>query len=51
MKAAVIHAQGGPEVLSYEDVADAVPGPDDVVIAVGRSASKAATCSIAASSR
>lgn len=34
MKAAVIHAQGGPEVLSYEDVEDPVPGPDDVVIAV-----------------
>ncbi len=30
----MIHAQGGPEVLSCEDVADPVPGPDEVVIAV-----------------
>jgi NADPH2:quinone reductase len=34
MKAAVIHAQGGPEVLSYEDVDDPVAGPDDVIVAV-----------------
>jgi NADPH:quinone reductase len=34
MKAAVIHRQGGPDVLSYEDMPDPVPGPDDVVIDV-----------------
>lgn len=34
MKAAVIHVQGGPEVLCYEDMPDPVPGPDDVVIDV-----------------
>jgi NADPH2:quinone reductase len=34
MKAAVIHAQGGPEVLSYEEIDDPIPGPDDIVIAV-----------------
>lgn len=34
MKAAVIHRQGGPEVLSYEDRPDPVPGTGEVVIAV-----------------
>lgn len=34
MKAAVIHRQGRPEVLSYEDMPDPVPGPDDVLIEV-----------------
>lgn len=34
MRAAVIHQQGGPEVLRYEDLPDPVPGPDDVVIDV-----------------
>lgn len=34
MKAAVIHAQGGPDVLSYEEMPDPVAGPDDVIIDV-----------------
>ena len=34
MKAAIIHEQGGPEVLSYEDVDDPSPAPDEVVIDV-----------------
>ena len=34
MKAAVIHEQGGPDVLRYEDRLDPVPGADDVVIDV-----------------
>lgn len=34
MKAVQIDAFGGPEVLSYRDVPDDDPGPDDVVIAV-----------------
>ncbi|UVO51995.1 zinc-binding dehydrogenase [Sphingomonas sp. SUN019] len=34
MKAAVIHEQGAPEVLQYQDMPDPVAGPDDVVIDV-----------------
>jgi NADPH:quinone reductase-like Zn-dependent oxidoreductase len=34
MKAAVIRDFGGPEVFRYEDVADPVPGPGEVVIKV-----------------
>ena len=34
MKAAVIHRQGEPEVLQYEDLSDPAPGPDEVVIDV-----------------
>ncbi len=34
MKAAVIHQQGGPEVLRYEDMPDPVAGAGDVVIDV-----------------
>lgn len=34
MKAAVIHEQGGPDVLRYEDIPDPVPGPGEVVIDV-----------------
>ncbi len=34
MKAIVFHHHGGPEVLKYEDVADPVAGPRDVVIQV-----------------
>jgi NADPH2:quinone reductase len=34
MKAAVYRENGGPEVLSYEEVADPVPGPDEVLIRV-----------------
>ena len=32
MKAAVVHQPGGPEALQYEDVADPVPGPDEILI-------------------
>ncbi len=32
MKAIVIHEDGGPDVLRYEDVADAVAGPGEVLI-------------------
>ncbi len=38
MRAVVLHSHGGPEVLSLEDVADPVPGPDEVVVAVAASA-------------
>lgn len=34
MKAIVITAPGGPEVLSYQDVPDPVPGPDDLLVRV-----------------
>ena len=34
MKAIVIHEYGAPEVLRYEDVADPVAGPGDVVVEV-----------------
>ncbi len=34
MKAIVIHAYGGPEVLSFEDVPDPTPGPGEVVVEV-----------------
>lgn len=34
MKAIRIHEDGGPEVLRYEDVADPVPGPGEVLIAL-----------------
>lgn len=34
MKAIVITALGGPEVLSYQDVPDPVPGPDDLLVRV-----------------
>lgn len=34
MKAAVIHQQGGPEVLRYEDMPDPAPGAGNVVIEV-----------------
>jgi len=34
MKAAVYYQNGGPEVFRYEDIADPVCGPDDVVIRV-----------------
>ena len=34
MKAARIHAYGGPEVFRVEDAPDPVPGPDDVLIEV-----------------
>lgn len=34
MKAIVVHAYGGPEVLRYEDVPEPVPGPGEVLVAV-----------------
>lgn len=34
MKAVVIHRAGGPEELSFEDVADPVPGPGDLLVEV-----------------
>jgi NADPH:quinone reductase len=34
MKAIVLHQFGGPEVLSYEDVPDPLPAPDEVLVAV-----------------
>jgi D-arabinose 1-dehydrogenase-like Zn-dependent alcohol dehydrogenase len=34
MKAIVIHAYGGPEVLSYEEVPDPVPRPGEIVVEV-----------------
>jgi NADPH:quinone reductase-like Zn-dependent oxidoreductase len=34
MKAVVMRAHGGPEVLGYEDVADPVPGPGEVLVRV-----------------
>lgn len=35
MKAAVFHEYGGPEVLRYEEVADPVTGPGEVLVRVG----------------
>jgi NADPH2:quinone reductase len=34
MKAARFHKTGGPEVLIYEDVADPVPGPGQILLKV-----------------
>lgn len=34
MKAVVLRSYGGPEVLTFEDVADPQPGPDEVLVAV-----------------
>lgn len=34
MKAVVLRSYGGPEVLTFEDVPDPVPGPDEVLVAV-----------------
>jgi NADPH:quinone reductase-like Zn-dependent oxidoreductase len=34
MKAIVVHQYGGPEVLKYEDYADPVPGPGEVLVRV-----------------
>jgi putative PIG3 family NAD(P)H quinone oxidoreductase len=38
MRAVVLHSHGGPEVLTIDDVADPVPGPDEVVVAVAATA-------------
>lgn len=34
MKAVVVHAYGGPEVLRYEDAPDPIPGPGEVLVRV-----------------
>lgn len=38
MRAVVLHSYGGPDVLSLEEVADPVPGPDEVVVEVAATA-------------
>jgi NADPH:quinone reductase-like Zn-dependent oxidoreductase len=35
MKAVIFRRRGGPEVLSWEEVDDPVPGPDEVLVRVG----------------
>jgi NADPH:quinone reductase-like Zn-dependent oxidoreductase len=37
MKAIVVHQYGGPEVLKFEDFADPVPGPGEVLVRVAAS--------------
>ena len=38
MRAVVLHTYGGPEVLTIEEVADPVPGPDEVMVAIAATA-------------
>jgi putative PIG3 family NAD(P)H quinone oxidoreductase len=38
MRAVVLHQHGGPEVLTIEQVADPVPGPDEVVVDIAATA-------------
>jgi putative PIG3 family NAD(P)H quinone oxidoreductase len=38
MRAVVLHSHGGPEVLTFDEVADPVPGPDEVVVDVAATA-------------
>ena len=38
MRAVVLHAHGGPEVLTIESVPDPIPGPDEVVVDIAASA-------------
>ena len=38
MRAVVLHSYGGPEVLTIEEVADPVPGPDEVLVQVAATA-------------
>jgi putative PIG3 family NAD(P)H quinone oxidoreductase len=38
MRAVVLHSYGGPEVLTIEDAADPVPGPDEVLVEVAATA-------------
>lgn len=38
MRALVLRTHGGPEVLTIEDVADPVPGPDEVVVDIAATA-------------
>jgi putative PIG3 family NAD(P)H quinone oxidoreductase len=38
MRAVVLRSYGGPEVLTFEDVPDPSPGPDEVVVAIAATA-------------
>ena len=38
MRAVVLTEYGGPEVLRVSDVADPVPGPDEILVAIEHSA-------------
>jgi putative PIG3 family NAD(P)H quinone oxidoreductase len=38
MRAVVLHSHGGPEVLTIDEVADPVPAPDEVVVAIAATA-------------
>jgi len=38
VRAVVLHAHGGPEVLTVEEVADPVPGPDQILVDVAHTA-------------
>ncbi len=38
MRAVVLHTHGGPEVLTIEEVADPIPGPDEVLVKVAATA-------------
>lgn len=38
MRAVVLHSHGGPEVLTIDEVADPVPGPDEVLVRVAATA-------------
>lgn len=38
MRAVVLHSYGGPEVLTIEEVADPMPGPDEVLVQVAATA-------------
>ena len=38
MRAVVLHSHGGPEVLTIEEVADPLPGPDEVLVRVAATA-------------
>ena len=44
MRAAVYYETGGPEVFRYEEVPDPALRPGGVIVEVGPSASRAATC-------
>jgi len=38
MRAVVLHSYGGPEVLTIEEIADPIPGPDEVLVNVAATA-------------
>ena len=38
MRAVVLHSYGGPEVLTIEEVADPVPGPDEALVDIAATA-------------